>query len=86
MITLPCAAPYLFTGIKLAVAYSLHRRHRRRVHHGSTGLGYEIAFAYNNFDNADDVCADPVRASCWSTIVNTLFYSYERRLLRAGGR
>ena len=29
----------------------LHRRHRRRVHPVDHGLGHEIAFAYDNFDN-----------------------------------
>ena len=32
LITLPSAAPHLFTGLKLALRLLLHRRHRRRVH------------------------------------------------------
>ena len=55
---LPFAAPYIFTGFKLAVAYSFIGVIGAEFIMSSTGIGYEICFAYNNFDNAHDVRAD----------------------------
>jgi len=50
-IRLPCAAPYVFTGFKLAVAYSFIGVIGAEFITSSRGIGYEISFAYNNFDN-----------------------------------
>jgi NitT/TauT family transport system permease protein len=50
-VTLPYAAPYLFTGIKLAVAYAFIGVIGAEFIMSSTGLGYEIRFAYDNLDN-----------------------------------
>lgn len=50
-ITLPSAAPYLLTGVKLAVAYALIGVIGAEFIMSRTGIGYEISFAYNNFDN-----------------------------------
>ena len=44
--------PYIFTGMKLAVAYSLIGVIGAELIMSRTGMGYEIGFAYNNFDNA----------------------------------
>ena len=51
-VTLPYAVPYIFTGIKLAVAYSFIGVIGAELIMSRTGLGYEIGYAYNNFDNA----------------------------------
>jgi NitT/TauT family transport system permease protein len=51
-VTLPYAAPYVLTGIKFAVAYSLIGIIGSEFIMSSDGMGFEIAFAYNNFDNA----------------------------------
>ena len=51
-VRLPCAAPYVFTGFKLAVAYSFIGVIGAEFITSSRGIGYEISFAYNNFDNA----------------------------------
>lgn len=51
-ITLPYAAPYVFTGLKLAVAYAFIGVIGAEFIMSRDGLGYEINFAYNNFDNA----------------------------------
>src|ERR1051325_2545690 len=51
-ISLPFAAPYIFTGVKLAVAYSFIGVIGAELIMSRTGLGYEIGFAYNKFDNA----------------------------------
>jgi NitT/TauT family transport system permease protein len=50
-ITLPSAAPYLLTGAKLAVAYAFIGVIGAEFIMSRTGVGYEISFAYNNFDN-----------------------------------
>jgi NitT/TauT family transport system permease protein len=51
-ITLPFAGPYVLTGAKLAVAYSLIGIIASEFLMAREGMGYEIAYAYNNFDNA----------------------------------
>jgi NitT/TauT family transport system permease protein len=51
-ISLPYAAPYLLTGAKLAVAYSLIGVIGAEFIMSRGGMGYEISFAYTNFDNA----------------------------------
>jgi NitT/TauT family transport system permease protein len=50
-ITLPSAAPYLLAGIKLALAYAFIGVIGAEFIMSRTGIGYEISFAYNNFDN-----------------------------------
>jgi NitT/TauT family transport system permease protein len=51
-VTLPCAAPHLLTGVKLALAYAFIGIVGAEFLMSRTGMGYEISFAYNNFDNA----------------------------------
>ena len=51
-VRLPYAAPWLFTGFKLAVAYAFIGVIGAEFITSSRGIGYEISFAYNNFDNA----------------------------------
>ena len=50
--TLPSAAPYILTGIKLAVAYAFIGVIGSEFIMSRGGIGYEIGFAYTNFDNA----------------------------------
>ena len=51
-LTLPSAGPYLITGAKLAVAYAFIGIIGSEFILSRGGIGYEINFAYNNFDNA----------------------------------
>jgi NitT/TauT family transport system permease protein len=51
-ITLPAAAPHIVTGIKLAVAYAFIGVIGSEFILSRGGIGYEISFAYTNFDNA----------------------------------
>jgi NitT/TauT family transport system permease protein len=51
-VTLPYAAPYVLTGAKLAVAYCLIGIIGAEFIMSRGGMGYEISFAYTNFDNA----------------------------------
>lgn len=50
-VTLPYAAPYVLTGVKFAVAYSLIGIIGSEFIMSSDGMGFEISFAYNNFEN-----------------------------------
>jgi NitT/TauT family transport system permease protein len=52
-IELPAALPYLFTGVKLSVAYAFIGVIASEFILSGTGIGYAIAFAYNNFENRD---------------------------------
>jgi len=81
----PSAVPYLFTGIKLAIAYCFIGVIAAEFIMASSGLGYAISYAFNNFDNGT-MYALMLFVIVLVTIVNALFYSYERRLLRRWGR
>jgi len=50
-IILPFATLYIFTGLKLAVAYSFIGVIAAEFLLSGEGMGYEIAFAFNNFEN-----------------------------------
>jgi NitT/TauT family transport system permease protein len=50
--TLPYATPHLITGMKLALAYALIGIVGSEFIMSRGGMGFEIAFAYTNFDNA----------------------------------
>jgi NitT/TauT family transport system permease protein len=79
-ITLPYAVPYIFTGIKLAVAYSFIGVIGAELIMSRTGLGYEIGFAYNNFDNAVMYPLIVFMLAVAAT-ANTMFFLWERRML-----
>lgn len=51
-ITLPYIAPYVLTGARLALAYALIGVIGAEFIMSTNGMGYEISFAYTNFDNA----------------------------------
>jgi NitT/TauT family transport system permease protein len=51
LIDLPAAAPYLFTGMKLCVAYAFIGVIASEFILSGSGLGYAIGYAYNNFQN-----------------------------------
>lgn len=50
-VTLPYATPQLFTGVKLAAAYSFIGVIGAEFIMSQSGLGYEIRYAYDNLDN-----------------------------------
>jgi NitT/TauT family transport system permease protein len=79
-ITLPYAVPYIFTGIKLAVAYSFIGVIGAELIMSRTGLGYEIGYAYNNFDNAV-MYPLIVLVLAIAATVNTMFFLWEKRML-----
>lgn len=49
---LPGVAPFLFSGVRLVVAYAFIGVIASEFILSGQGLGYAIANAYNNFDNA----------------------------------
>ena len=83
-ITIPCATPYLLTGIRLAVAYAFIGVIGAEFIMSNTGVGYEISFAYNNFDNAT-MYPLILLIMLVSIIVNAALSRYEAALMRRRG-
>jgi NitT/TauT family transport system permease protein len=52
-VQLPAALPYIFSGVKLAIAYSFIGVIASEFILSGKGIGYAIAYAYNNFQNQD---------------------------------
>jgi NitT/TauT family transport system permease protein len=79
-VRLPFAAPYIFTGFKLCVAYSFVGVIGAEFITSSRGIGYEISYAYNNFDNQ---VMYPLIFLILAivTVINMSLYAWERRLL-----
>ncbi len=51
LVQLPAAAPHLFTGARLSIAYAFIGVIASEFILSGDGLGYAIAYAYNNFEN-----------------------------------
>ena len=84
-ISLPFAVPYIFTGVKRAVASSFLGVIGAELIMSRTGLGYEIGYAYNNFDNAV-MYPLIVLVLAIAATVNTFFFLWEKRLLARRAR
>ena len=84
-ITLPYAAPHILTGVKLAVAYSLIGVVGSEFIMSRGGIGYEISFAYTNFDNAT-MYPLIVLILGVSIVLNGLLSHWERQLLVRRGQ
>lgn len=84
-IVLPAAAPYLFTGVKLALAYSFIGILAGEFILSGGGLGYAIAYAYDAFDNRT-MYALMLFVLIVATAMNAGLYVWEQRLLRRRGR
>jgi NitT/TauT family transport system permease protein len=82
--TLPSAAPYILTGVKLAVAYSLIGVVGSEFIMSRGGVGYEISFAYTNFDN-ETMYPLIVLVLGISIAVNGALSHWEKRLLARRG-
>ena len=83
--SLPYAAPYILTGAKLAVAYSLIGIIGAEFIMSRGGMGYEISFAYNNFDNAT-MYPLILLILLVSITVNILLARWEKRLMIRRGQ
>lgn len=84
LITLPAAAPWILTGAKLAVVFSIIGVVASEFLMARDGMGLEISYAYNNFDNAR-MYPLIVLVITFSITVNTLLFRWESRLLRQRG-
>jgi NitT/TauT family transport system permease protein len=83
-VTLPCAAPSVLTGVKLAVAYAFIGIIGAEFIMSRTGIGYEISFAYNNFDNATMYPLILLILAA-STLANAVLSHWEKVLMRRRG-
>jgi NitT/TauT family transport system permease protein len=79
LVQLPATAPYLFTGARLAIAYAFIGVIASEFILAGDGLGYAIAYAYNNFDN-QTMYALMLLIFLAVTIVNTTLDLFDRRL------
>jgi NitT/TauT family transport system permease protein len=79
-ITLPSAAPFVLTGVKFALAYALIGIIGSEFIMSTDGVGFEIAFAYTNFDNATMYPLILLVMSV-SIVANMLLGIWERRIL-----
>jgi len=82
--TLPAAGPHLLTGAKLAVAYAFIGVIGSEFIMSRGGIGYEISFAYANFDNAT-MYPLILLILLASVLINGLLSRWEHRLLRRRG-
>jgi NitT/TauT family transport system permease protein len=85
LITLPSAAPHMFTGAKLAIAYSFVGVIGAEFILADTGLGYQIAFAFNNFDNVR-MYSLIVLVILVVSAVNATLFGWERSLMKRRGK
>ena len=83
-IVLPATFPYLITGAKFAVAYSCVGVIGAEFILSDKGLGYEIGFSFNDFDNANMYALILLVIIAVSTI-NMALSSWERRVFRQRG-
>lgn len=79
LVELPATLPYLFTGVKLSVAYSFIGVIASEFILSGAGIGYAIAYAYNLFENGH-MYALILLVLVTVTIVNTFLNMIDRRL------
>jgi NitT/TauT family transport system permease protein len=84
-VQLPAAAPTLFAGARLSVAYAFIGVIASEFVLSGDGLGYAIAYAYNNFDNRT-MYGLMLLVVIVVTAVNFALGRIDRRLRDPGGR
>jgi NitT/TauT family transport system permease protein len=77
---LPYATLYVLTGLKLAVAYAFIGVIAAEFILAGEGVGYEINFAYNNFENGI-MYPLILLIILVSTLINMSLYAWEKRFL-----
>jgi NitT/TauT family transport system permease protein len=83
LVSLPSAAPFIATGIRLAAAIALILAVGTEILSGfGEGLGVFIAQAQQSIDGTTDVLAGTVWAGVLGLIINTVLVLGERRLFR----
>ena len=83
-VRLPAAAPHLLSGLKLAVAYSFIGVIAGEFILSTSGIGHEIAYAYDNFDNPRMYGLILFVLTIVSAF-NMTVYALERRMMRRRG-
>ncbi|MGE0734029.1 MAG: ABC transporter permease [Alphaproteobacteria bacterium] len=78
---LPAAAPHLFGGVKLCVANAFIGVIASEFIMATSGIGYEIGYAYNNFENRR-MYGLMLFVLVLVVTVNMALHSYEQRLAR----
>ncbi|HEY6705472.1 MAG TPA: ABC transporter permease subunit, partial [Xanthobacteraceae bacterium] len=81
LMKLPAASPYLMTGLRLAVAYSVIGIIAGEFILSTEGIGRRVALAYNNFDN-QTMYALLVLILGFAIVVNAALGSFEQALHR----
>ena len=79
LVQYPAASPYIFTGIKLAFGYAITGVIGSEFILSNNGLGYGIAYAYNNFDDPT-MYADLVFLLVTVSFLTLALHSWEARL------
>jgi NitT/TauT family transport system permease protein len=78
-IRLPSAAPALFSGVKVAVAYSFTGVIASEFLLSNAGVGYSVSFAYNSF-KMKEMYGLMLLVIVLATIVTMAFHIWEQRL------
>ncbi|MET0856784.1 MAG: ABC transporter permease subunit, partial [Telluria sp.] len=79
LITLPASLPFVFTGVKLAIVYAFIAVIGGEFVLSGAGFGYQIAYAYNNFDNPT-MYGLMLLLLLFVGTINLLLHSAEQRL------
>jgi NitT/TauT family transport system permease protein len=77
----PAAWPQIFTGLRLAAAYSIIGVIATEFILSSRGIGYTISFAYNNFD-LETMYASVLLVIIFATVVIAILEHFASRLHR----
>ncbi len=80
-IYVPAAAPYIFTGLKLGFVYSIIGVLASEFILSNAGLGFQIAYSYNNFDTSE-MFAVMILVVVLSIVINLTLLRIEDRLYR----
>ena len=84
-IQLPAAAPYLFVGVTLAVSYSVIGVISTEFILSASGIGHQISFAYDNYDNRA-MYGLVVLLLVIATLLNSTLRYYSQRMLQRWAR
>jgi NitT/TauT family transport system permease protein len=84
-VSLTSAGPYLITGVKFSIVYSIIAIVAGEFILSSRGLGFRIAFAYNDFDNRTMYGLMLLLLTAVTIVILSL-HGWEKRLHRRWGR
>lgn len=85
LVRLPAATPYLFSGVKLSVAYCIIGVIAGEFILATAGIGRRLSLAYNNFDNAT-MYGVLLLILLFSTCVTVILNACEKRIQSRWGR